>query len=571
MHERIKFFGPVLLVFWAVLASATGSSPEVPATNVLHMETINASGKGIPFVEGKGVSLKPFPENIYFYFRINTNFSQSPFRIRYKLEGYDKDWIGRSPEGNGEMHLAVRFYSDAGDLVTEKMFVVSGASAGWNGSLEGSLLTHRRETLVVPPQAARLMVVISSAGPPATLGVYTVANLAVSKISGNSPPTILLQSPFDQQLHDQANPNDQTPPGWARDGNGPSMAKIVKLGHEPVTKAFAILDDSLISHAEWHNTVAAAPRVTPGDQLMIEWNEMFSIGVGNMRLAIYKSLPPGNFQFHVEAVDIMGVPTGDEASIAIRVPPPFWKTYWFWGGVFTIIAGLAIITGRYVVFRKMRLKMLQLEKRHMLEHERMRIARDIHDDWGARVTQISLVSAMARTNSTSLEQSRENFDQISEMARDLVTALYETVWAVNPENDNLNELGTYLFQMVNKLCERTSCRCRFYIRDLPREIIVSSQIRHNICMAVKEAINNIKKHARAAEITVNMEFTNLRLTISIQDNGCGFEPEGVIAGNGLKNLRQRLQDIGGTCRIESRPGQGTTVQLQLKIKPADAA
>jgi len=571
MRERIIFFGPVLLAGWAGFALATEPLPGVSATHLLHMETINASGKGIPFVAGKGVSLEPFPEDIYFYFRIDTNFSQSPIRIRYQLEGYDKDWIGRSTEGNGEMHLAVRFYSEAGDLITEKMFVASGASAGWNGSLDGSLLTHRRETLVVPPQAARLMVVISSAGPPATLGVYTVANLTVSKISGNSSPTILLQSPFDQQLRDPANLNDQTPPGWVRDGNRPSMAKIVKLGHEPVTQAFGILDDSLIGHAEWHNTMVSAPRVTPGDQLVVEWNEMFSIGVGNTRLAIYKSLPPGNFQFHVQAVDIMGVPTGDETSISIRVPLPFWKTYWFWGGMFTMMAALAIVIGRYAGLRKMRLKMLQLEKKHLLEHERMRIARDIHDDWGARVTQISLVSAMARTNSTSLEESRENFDRISEMARDLVTALYETVWAVNPENDNLNELGTYLFQMVNKLCERTSCRCRFYIQDLPRENIVPSQIRHNICMAVKEAINNIKKHARATEITVNMAFTNLSLTISIQDDGCGFEPAGIVAGNGLKNLKQRLQDIGGTCWIESRPGQGTTVQLQLKIKPADTA
>jgi signal transduction histidine kinase len=90
-------------------------------------------------------------------------------------------------------------------------------------------------------------------------------------------------------------------------------------------------------------------------------------------------------------------------------------------------------------------------------------------------------------------------------------------------------------------------------------------------MAVKEAINNIKKHARATEITVNMAFTNLRLTISIQDDGCGFEPAGIVAGNGIKNLKQRLQDIGGTCRIESRPGQGTTVQLQLEIKPTRTA
>jgi signal transduction histidine kinase len=346
------------------------------------------------------------------------------------------------------------------------------------------------------------------------------------------------------------------------------MAKIVKLGHKSATEAFAILDDSLNSHAEWRNTIDSAPRVTPGDQLVIEWDEMFSIGIGDPRVAIYKNLPPGNFTFHVRALDIMGVPTGDEISIAVRVPLPFWKTYWFWGGVFTIIVVLATIIGRYIILHKIRAEMLHLEKQHMLEQERMRIARDIHDDLGARVTQISLVSGMARANPINLEVACENFDQISKMSRDLVTALYETVWVVNPENDNLNELGTYLFQMVKKSCERTPCSCRFYIQDLPREIVVASQTRHNICMAVKEAINNIKKHAGASKIIVKLVFTNLILTISIEDDGCGFQPANIVAGSGLKNLKQRLKDIGGTCRIESRPGQGTTIEMQLKIEPA---
>src|ERR1035437_10386120 len=333
MLEWTKVIGAALLAFWAGSTFAADPLPAIPSTNAFKMETINVNGKGIPFVVGKKVSLGPFPESIYFYFGINTNFSQSPIRIKYKLEGYDKDWKGSSTgEGDGEMHLAIRFFNDAGDLITEKLFAVSRDSAGWNGSLEGSLLTHRRETLVVPPQAAKLMGVISSAGPPATLGIYTVANLTVSKTSGGSAPVVLLESPFDHQWYDKP---DQTPPGWTRDGNRPSMAKIVKLGHEPGTEAFAILDDSVISHAEWHNTMIAAPRVAPGDQLVIAWNEMFSIGLGNTRLAIYRNLPPGNFQFHVEAVDIMGVPTGNEMSIAIRVPLPFWKTYWFWGSVST--------------------------------------------------------------------------------------------------------------------------------------------------------------------------------------------------------------------------------------------
>jgi signal transduction histidine kinase len=182
-----------------------------------------------------------------------------------------------------------------------------------------------------------------------------------------------------------------------------------------------------------------------------------------------------------------------------------------------------------------------------------------------RLTQISLVSAMARAGPIIPEQARMDFDQITEMSRDLVAALYETVWAVNPENDNLNELGNYLFQMVNKFCESAQCRCRFHVVFLPREIMVPSRIRHDICLAVKEAVHNAIKHANASEITIRITFTDSMLTISIQDDGCGFQQTDSAIGSGLSNLKQRLKNIGGICTFESQTGHGTTVQLLLKI------
>jgi signal transduction histidine kinase len=506
------------------------------------------------------VNLGSFPENVDFYFDTITNPNETPIRIRYRLEGYDSSW----QDNNGEMHLAVRFYNDTGDQISQKTFPVSGESAGWTGSLKTSQLTHRRETLVVPPQASKVMVVVSSAGPPDTVGIYAVADLVLSKSSNNSSPVAIIQSPFNHQSHDETASQIS---GWVRDGTSPSMAKIVNLGQEPVIEAFAIMDDSSISHAEWHNNIQLAPKVNPGDQILLEWNEMFSIGMGDTKVAIYKNLPPGRFLFHVEAVDIMDNPTGAETSLAILVPPAFWKTFWFWGIVFTIFVITIMAAGRYIIMRKMRWEMLHLERQHLLEQERVRIAHDIHDDLGARVTQISLVSAMAQANAKDLEQTRADFAQISQMSRDLVTALYETVWAVNPENDNLDELGNYLFQMVNKLCERTPCRCRFHIQNLPREIVVPSKTRHNICMAVKEAIHNVIKHALASEVTLTMTFQDPVLSISIQDNGCGFQPAGKFTGNGLNNLKQRLKDIGGACQIESSSGQGTVVKMQLKIIP----
>jgi len=155
------------------------------------------------------------------------------------------------------------------------------------------------------------------------------------------------------------------------------------------------------------------------------------------------------------------------------------------------------------------------------------------------------------------------------MSRELVSALYETVWAVNPENDNLEAQGNYLCQMVNQLCERTPIRCRFHVLDLPNEVQVSSQTRHNINMAVKEAVHNVIKHAKASEVTIRMAFKDGLLDISIQDDGVGFRPDDTVGGNGLTNMKQRLANIGGSCFIDSKPGQGTTVRIRLIIKPLD--
>src|SRR5215831_16720452 len=119
--------------------------------------------------------------------------------------------------------------------------------------------------------------------------------------------------------------------------------------------------------------------------------------------------------------------------------------------------------------------------------------------------------------------------------------------------------------MVNQLCSQASLRCRFDLIELPREIQVSSQTRHSISMAVKEAVHNVIKHAKAAEVKLRVGFAHGELTISVSDNGCGFNPLEHSTGSGLQNMRRRLEAIGGSCQIQSHTGQGTTVEMRLVL------
>ena len=545
------FAGGIICLTHPALAQ---SPPEDVAVN-----GVTVDDKNIVITKNHNVNLGPRPLNVSFHFGSPANLHLPDLRIRYKLDGYDTDWH----DGRCYMFLAVRFYNESGDQISEDEFKVADQSAGWNGSLVNSPLTHRREIVSVPPRASRLLVVISSGGPPATIGAYIVANLTVTKIQTNTAPVTLLEFPTAQSVNENTN---SSPADWVRDGNVPSMAKIVTIGRSPSQKALAILDNNPMSHAEWHNAVTSAPAVTPGDQVLVEWNEMFSMGVADLHTAQYQRLPEGRFLFRVAEFDLFEQQTGNESVLVVIVPPPLWRQPWFWplGAIF--VTAVAFGNWRYVAWRKVRSEMFRLKNQQALEKERLRIAQDIHDDLGARITEISLASALAKKSSALPEAAGADFDRISSMSRELVAALYETVWAVNPENDNVDSLGTYLCQIANNLCKQAQLPCRLEMDELPRNEQVSSHIRHNIAMAVKETVHNAVKHSRASEITLRMTFKKPDLAICIADNGVGFKIDGAaLAGHGLNNIKRRLANIGAHCQIESRIGHGTVIQMQIRL------
>jgi signal transduction histidine kinase len=252
------------------------------------------------------------------------------------------------------------------------------------------------------------------------------------------------------------------------------------------------------------------------------------------------------------------------------VVPPFYASWWFWTLMALCAAGTLTGAVRFVIWKRMQRALERSERRRLVEEERMRIAQDIHDDMGARLTQISLVSSLALRNTPPGSATYGELKRLDRTAREVVTALDEIVWAVNPVHDTLEGFGNYISQYVTEIVAGSPMRCRLDIPALLPARFISSRTRHHLLMALKEALANALKHSGGTEVRVQLEFAEPKLTVSVSDNGCGFDVDANAPGNGIGNMKSRLASIGGTCAIRGAPAGGTIVAFALNL-PADAA
>lgn len=299
---------------------------------------------------------------------------------------------------------------------------------------------------------------------------------------------------------------------------------------------------------------------------------------GVERWVHYGRLPSGSYDFRVTACNAAGVWNQTGAGFAFRIPPPAWRAAWALALYGCAAIGLVAGTARLVSYRRLRGRLTRLAQEQAMERERMRIAKDMHDEIGSKLTRISFMSELAKGQLQGQEPVAVKLDAIAHTSRDLLQSLDEIVWVVNPRNDTLEHLAAYLGHYATEYLQNTSVECELHIpRDLPHQPL-SAETRHNLFLAFEEALNNALKHGRASQVRVAMAAGRSRFEITIHDNGCGFDLANVSAaaasqgaarpphgGNGLRNMRQRLVDVGGQCAICSEPGQGSTVSLSVPL------
>jgi signal transduction histidine kinase/sugar lactone lactonase YvrE len=290
------------------------------------------------------------------------------------------------------------------------------------------------------------------------------------------------------------------------------------------------------------------------------------VDAGPLRAAHYTRLPPAEYEFQVIASNEDGVWSNVPAALAFRILPPFWRTWWFIGSSVALVLGVVAGTVHYLSTQRLQRQVLQLRQQEALEKERARIARDIHDQLGASLTQVALLGELVEGDKDDPIEVEGHAQQICQTARDTTRVLDEIVWAVNPANDTLEGLMTYICKYTQEYLSVAEVHYRL---DVPEQLPATPlppDVRHNVFLACKEAVTNVVRHAQASAVWIRLRLLPGAFALEVEDNGRGIDAAHEKSGrNGLRNMRKRMEEIGAEFAIAPAPEGGTVVRFTVPL------
>lgn len=283
------------------------------------------------------------------------------------------------------------------------------------------------------------------------------------------------------------------------------------------------------------------------------------------RNATFGRLTPGPHRLAVRAFGREGVCLAP-AVRAFSVRPLAWQSPFFQFAAALLALTASGGTAALVTRRRAQRKFRRLAQERALDQERARIARDLHDDIGAGLTRMAMLSTQGRYIPGMPQAGNDLSARIFDTARETSRALNEIVWAVNPDKDDTEQAATYLALYAESFLRDAGIRARILIApDIPT-IRIPPSVRHPLFRAVREALTNAAKHSRASTVTLDIRFSCGALAIEVADDGCGFATTAANGGNGLASMRARLGEIGGALTIDSAPDRGTRISFTLPLQ-----
>ena len=305
---------------------------------------------------------------------------------------------------------------------------------------------------------------------------------------------------------------------------------------------------------------------------------------GKRRFVTYTNLDPGEYVFQVKATNSDGLWSQNIAKIFIVINPPFWKTWW----AYTIYV-IAFIGGLYFMrkieikrrkkkeaerlrrerekaqLREAELKAKNIEQEKEIEKQKIRnrIAQDLHDEIGSNLSSISLMSELIQIDGKINPEAIEKIYRIQKVAKGSTQAMRDIVWLTNPSSDNIKDLVSKMNEVANDLLGRL--KWNFDFPPKLNELNLLPETKRNVFFIYKETLNNIVKHSGAENILINLKTEENQLILEILDDGKGFDTNVASGGNGLRNMQNRAKEIGGKLELNSNPGKGTKLVLEVII------
>lgn len=239
----------------------------------------------------------------------------------------------------------------------------------------------------------------------------------------------------------------------------------------------------------------------------------------------------------------------------------FWQTGWFQVtlAIACVLATLAclFLLGRLLV---------QSQAQRVVQRERSRIARDIHDDLTAWLARMVVLGERTQQELPADSSARAQVGEMCENGRSLLSSLNQTIWVINSKRDTLQDLVSYMCRYAESFFQPTPIRCRFDVEENLPALPCDMGVRRNLFLAIKESLNNVLRHSGATEAQVRIHRVAAELVVSIEDDGRGFDPALADAQrNGLANMRSRAEEAGGSCEVGSSPGAGCRVTFRVPL------
>jgi len=273
----------------------------------------------------------------------------------------------------------------------------------------------------------------------------------------------------------------------------------------------------------------------------------------DQRTVNFANLAPGRYRFLVQAVNADGVRSAAPASFSFTILPPVWQRWWF----LTLAAALVGLLA-YALYGYRVAQLLELER------VRTRIAADLHDDIGANLTKIAILSEVAQQPRGPDEPPPGSlFSSIAHISRESVAAMSDIVWAINPRRDSLRDLARRMRGFASEVFTSREIEFRFHAPDLDHDLKLGPDLRRDLFLIFKEAVNNLVRHSACTQAEIELRLAGRELALCVRDNGRGFDPELAGEGNGLVSMRRRASAVGGRLEVVSQPGRGTTIALRV--------